>query len=57
MLGASNPGQAYSDTAPSVTMAPQTLGTTGNTLPHDNQHPILALNFVIALQGVFPARN
>jgi microcystin-dependent protein len=26
-------------------------------LPHDNRQPYLALNFVIATQGVFPPRN
>jgi microcystin-dependent protein len=58
VLGPSNPGKAYSDTTtPPVMMAPQTIGTEGGTIPHENRHPILAVNFVIALQGVFPARN
>lgn len=58
VLGSSNPGQAYSDTAtPPVMMAPQTIGTAGSSLPHENRHPILALNFVIALEGIFPSRN
>lgn len=29
----------------------------GITLPHDNSQPSLALNFVIALQGIFPSQN
>jgi len=58
VLSASNPGQAYSDkTTPPVTMALQTIGIAGSSLPHENRHPILAVNFVIALNGVFPSRN
>jgi len=29
----------------------------GNSQPHDNMQPYLALNFCIALEGIFPARN
>lgn len=29
----------------------------GSGLPHENMAPFLVLNFVIALQGIFPARN
>jgi microcystin-dependent protein len=39
------------------TLAPQTLGPTGGSQPHQNMQPYLTLNFVIALQGVFPSRN
>ncbi len=37
-------------------MAPLAIGLTGGGLPHNNMMPSLALNFCIALQGVFPAR-
>lgn len=30
---------------------------TGGGLPHDNMQPYLVMNFIIALQGIFPARN
>ena len=33
------------------------IGEAGNSQPHDNIQPYLALNFCIALQGVFPARE
>lgn len=33
------------------------LGNTGGGQPHNNMQPFLALNFVIALQGIFPSRN
>lgn len=31
--------------------------TTGGNQPHDNIQPSLGLNFIIALQGIFPSRN
>lgn len=58
MFSTSGPGKAYSDVAtPPVTLAPTAIGVTGGSQPHDNMQPVLALNFVIALNGVFPARN
>jgi microcystin-dependent protein len=39
------------------TMAPQTIGPAGGSLPHNNMQPYLTLNFCIALQGVFPPRG
>jgi microcystin-dependent protein len=38
-------------------MASQTIGMTGNNLPHNNMQPYLTLSFCIALQGVFPPRT
>jgi len=35
----------------------QALALAGGGLPHNNMHPYLALNFCIALQGVFPPRS
>jgi microcystin-dependent protein len=44
---------AAADTAgPAVTVAP-----TGGSQPHNNLQPHLALNYIIALQGIFPSRN
>jgi microcystin-dependent protein len=34
-----------------------TLGNTGASQPHNNMQPYLVLNYIIALQGVFPSRN
>jgi microcystin-dependent protein len=36
---------------------PQTLQISGVGTPHENRMPVLTLNWVIALQGIFPARN
>lgn len=58
MFGISNAGMAYSDVAtPPVSFPPNAITPTGNGLPHENRQPILTLNFVIALRGVFPPRN
>ena len=40
-----------------VTMAFQSVGLTGSSLPHNNMMPSLTLYFCIALQGVFPPRG
>lgn len=47
----------YSTSAPNVTLAPQSIGTVGGSQPHTNLQPYLAINFIIALQGIFPSRN
>ena len=40
-----------------LAMNPATLGVAGGSQPHNNLPPYLTLNFVIALQGIFPARS
>ncbi|MGH7045921.1 MAG: phage tail protein [Stellaceae bacterium] len=48
----------YSATGAATTLAPAALTpATGAGQPHPNLQPYLAVNFCIALQGVFPARN
>lgn len=39
-------------------MAPQSLNlpNTGNSQPHNNMQPYLAINYCIALQGMYPSR-
>ena len=39
------------------TMNPQSCGFTGGNQPHNNMMPTLFISFVIALQGIFPART
>ena len=43
-------------TAANTTMAFTALALAGGGLPHNNMMPYLTLNFIIALQGIFPAR-
>jgi microcystin-dependent protein len=38
-----------------VLFAQGLVGPSGNGQPHANQQPYLAMNFCIALQGVFPS--
>lgn len=38
-------------------MAPAAVSSAGGSQPHSNMAPYLALNFIIALYGIFPARN
>jgi microcystin-dependent protein len=34
-----------------------TIGTSGGSQPHDNIMPILAIDYIIALEGIFPSQN
>ncbi len=63
-----NPNNAYpANTAPTqtyshgssnmVAMYPQMVSSVGGSQPHENRQPFLALNFCIALQGIFPSPN
>ena len=38
-----------------TTFSPQMLGPSGQSQPHENKQPALAINYCIALYGVFPA--
>jgi microcystin-dependent protein len=50
-------GGAYSSAAADTTMAAGFIGTAGGSQPHENRQPYLALNYCIALEGIFPSRN
>lgn len=40
-----------------ASMYAQMVSTMGGGQPHENRQPFLALNFCIALSGIFPSRN
>jgi len=46
-------------TAKNTTMAPDSvaLTATGGSQAHENRSPFLVVNYIIALEGVFPPRN
>jgi microcystin-dependent protein len=44
-----------SNPVPNTQFAPNTVGSAGNNLPHENCQPFLAVNFCIALRGAFPS--
>lgn len=48
-------GPFIANTVPNTTFAPNMLATSGNSQPHENRQPFLALNFCIALQGAYPS--
>jgi microcystin-dependent protein len=52
-------GNVYAASNPqsNVQMNPFALSIAGGNLPHNNMQPFLGLTFIIALQGVFPARS
>ena len=45
----------FIEDAPVANLAPQAMGATGGSQPHDNMHPFLAVNFIISLFGIFPS--
>jgi microcystin-dependent protein len=55
----------YTSTAPDVNMGSNpatattsvTVQSSGGSAPHNNLQPYLCINFVIALEGIFPSRN
>lgn len=52
-MDGSNPFNAAANT----TMNPASILPTGGSQPHENMSPYLVLNFIIALQGIFPSQN
>jgi microcystin-dependent protein len=60
-LGNSTPVSAYSSLPAGVqldaTLANVAIGPTGGSQPHQNEQPLLAVNFCIALEGVYPSRS
>jgi microcystin-dependent protein len=47
----------YATSGGRAAMSASALASTGSSQPHNNMPPFLALNFIIALQGIFPARS
>jgi microcystin-dependent protein len=50
-------GGIYGGFAALTSMAPESITSVGGSQPHENRQPFLVLNFIIALQGIFPSRN
>jgi microcystin-dependent protein len=47
----------YADPSAFLAMAPAAVSNVGGSQPHNNMMPYLTLNFIIALQGIFPSQN
>lgn len=52
-----NGGQAAYASGGNGSMASTAIGPSGDGQAHDNMSPYLVVNFIIAIQGVFPSRN
>ena len=56
-LARSRGGKAYHAPETLVPMADQAISPTGSSQPHNNMQPYLAINFIIALTGLYPSRG
>jgi microcystin-dependent protein len=52
-----SPNPPYHDANALGSLGAGALGSTGGGQPHNNQQPYLDVNFIIALQGIFPPRG
>lgn len=50
-------GRQYSDQPPGSLMNEAAIGFSGGSQPHENRPPFLAVNFIIALFGVYPSQS
>jgi microcystin-dependent protein len=54
---ADSPLTQYSTDTPNTTMNAAAVQAGGGSQPHENMSPYLAINFIIALVGIFPSQN
>jgi|SRR5579862_287779 len=47
----------YSSTNPDVAMSSSAIGSAGGNQAHENMQPFLVMNYIIALEGVFPPHS
>lgn len=52
-----NPNNFYNSAQDGTKMGPQVTDKTGGSQPTPILQPILAVNFIIALEGIYPSRN
>lgn len=57
VLASSTVSRPYAVETPDTNFFPGTIGAAGQSQPHDNMQPFLALNFIISLSGIFPTPN
>ena len=56
-LGGGNNVYAAANAGTTTPLTAASIASVGSGQPHQNMQPFLALNFCIALQGIFPSRN
>ncbi|HEU4558964.1 MAG TPA: tail fiber protein [Longimicrobium sp.] len=54
---ADTPANIYNPPNNLTTLNPANVSSVGGSQPHNNMMPYLVLNFIIALQGIFPSQN
>jgi microcystin-dependent protein len=54
---AATPALIYGPPSSLTTLNPINVTSVGGSQPHNNMMPYLTLNFIIALQGIFPSQN
>jgi len=47
----------YAAGGAAAAMSPAAIEPVGQSLPHENRMPYLAMNYIIAVEGIFPSRN
>ncbi|MEM8696425.1 MAG: tail fiber protein [Pseudomonadota bacterium] len=57
LLASPQTGNQYADANNLVDMASNSLTNAGGSQPHNNLQPFLVMNFIIALQGLYPSRS
>jgi microcystin-dependent protein len=61
VAAAGRAGTLYAPDAPNVTLKPfaaeVTVAPVGSNLPVPIRNPYLGMNFIIALEGIYPSRN
>lgn len=56
-LGASAADNGFYDESANTSMAPGMIGVSGGSQPFSIQQPYLGLNYIIALEGIYPSRS
>ena len=54
---AESDARTYTTSSPDAKMHVSALAASGGGQPHPNMMPFVALNFIIALEGIFPSQN
>ena len=56
-MWATQASTSFSETAPNAQLSPLALVPSGNSIPHENMPPFVAVTYMIALQGIYPTQG
>ena len=57
VLGSSTAMKLYGTGAPTMAMDPNAITPAGGGQPHENMPPFVAMNYIIALYGIYPTQS